>query len=152
MFEVIYDDPVEVYERSYKIYYRHQYLIGVLVNVALAVGACFMVVYSSVPILGYLILAFSLLYIAASYLLYYVWPMSAMKKRRSGRTRIIVNEDEVQVIGVETEMKLKITALKTSYRFESYVYLMFNNNVFVTVDLDQLNEESKDWFINKVIV
>lgn len=152
MFEVIYDDPVSVYERSYKIFYRHQYLVGVLVNVALVLGACFLVFYSPVPILGYLILAFSVLYITASYLFYYAWPMTAMRKRKNGRTRIIVNEDVVQVFGVETEMKLKLTALKKTYRYDSYVYLMFNNNVFVTVDLDQLNEESKNWFIDKLIV
>lgn len=119
-----------------------------MVNVALVLGACFLVFYSPVPILGYLILAFSVLYITASYLFYYAWPMTAMRKRKNGRTRIIVNEDVVQVFGVETEMKLKLTALKKTYRYDSYVYLMFNNNVFVTVDLDQLNEESKNWFID----
>ncbi|QUI24378.1 YcxB family protein [Vallitalea pronyensis] len=149
------DNPKQIHLDGYKKYFRSHYKKEIIISLLVMIISLWCVYNDAIIIFGYIGGSFAIFYLLFLWLFFYKGPISAIMKRKSSKSIIIINSEEICIKGESAEFKYYWKAIKKVYLISKYIFIIAQDNRFIIIDNNDLEdndmEKLHDFFIkNKV--
>lgn len=147
--ELEYTNPSEMYEVAYKKFFYSRYWKELISLIILIIISLICINFFEIDLVFQAIILFGSLFIFLLVLFYYIGPLQAIRKRRGRAVKIIIEEEQINVVGEESEVRSKLSSIKRAYKYDTYIFVSFENNLFVILNLNDIQEENYEWLFDR---